>query len=608
MSHKSNAVERIVGKQYAGIKLRNYLVREFKDVLVVRAEMIAALRQKRVFVNGENTLDSHQLELGDCIRVDIDPLHTIRRRLQTLDLEMRYSEPGMVVLLKAPGINLPDIEWAAPALQIVARADSEMSDTEPDTEVKPWFAVNRVEKGVRSLVIVVDSADKQGAMLKYINSGRVLFRICALCHGSVDQRAVDESTTQSMKEAASKVVQPDPHQQQQQLVEDIPCMFDYDLWLQYNRLPPIVFDHIQVRVSKVTRSSTVGHLSLVEGTVAYAVNSSLVLRRYMYEMGYPIVGTQNHSRPLPNHRDKGALLAFVGITMPSLARSGESVVVSADIPPKLLSVYEREAKFYGQRRQKERDELRKIESAITSPDPSVESTACGTPAAEIELVGGVPAAYISGMKQFCGHVFHVTPDTLIPRPSTQTLVDAAISLIDRPSVRIMDLGTGTGCILMSILLRTPGARGVGIDISSAALGVAEQNRLLHSLEGRCALLKGSFESFATDADVLCHGPFDIIVCNPPYISAKKALGMRSVIEHEPSLALIADEGGYKAYSDIHASLCSNPSILQEGGHVAFEIGKGMERNVRRIFSDWSEVASHKDAYGFLRVLVFQRPK
>ncbi|KAJ1856999.1 hypothetical protein LPJ73_002105 [Coemansia sp. RSA 2703] len=605
MSHSTNAVERIVGKQYAGIKLRNYLVREFKDVLVVRAEMIAALRQKRVFVNGENTLDSHQLELGDCVRVDIDPLQTIRRRLHTLDLEMRYSEPGMVVLLKAPGISLPDVEWAAPALQIVARADSTLSGPDPDTEFKPWFAVNRVEKGVRSLVIVVDSADKQRAMIDHINSGHVLFRICALCHGNVDQNAVDESTTQSMKEAASKVIHSDPHKLS---VEEIPCMFEYDLWLQYNRLPPIVFDHIQVKVSKATRSPTVGHLSLIEGTVAYAVNSSLVLRRYMYEMGYPIVGTQNHSRPLPNHRDKGALLAFVGITMPSLDRPGESVVVSADIPPKLLSVYERETKFYQQRRQKERDELRKIESTAPSPDPSAESTAFGTPAADIELVDGVPAAYISGRKHFCGFVFHVTPDTLIPRPSTQTLVDAAISLIDRPGARILDLGTGTGCILMSILLRTPGAHGVGIDISLAALGVAEQNRVLHNLEDQCVLLKGSFESFATDADVICHGPFDIIVCNPPYISAKKALGMRSVIEHEPSLALIADDGGYKAYEDIHTSLGSNPLILRKGGYAAFEIGKGMERSVRRIFSDWAEVASHKDAYDFLRVLVFKQPE
>ncbi|KAJ1802290.1 hypothetical protein LPJ56_007240, partial [Coemansia sp. RSA 2599] len=284
-----------------------------------------------------------------------------------------------------------------------------------------------------------------------------------------------------------------------------------------------------------------------------------------------------------------ALMAIVGVTMPSLENPGREISVSVDAPQKLLAVCEREARFYGQRRLKARLELEKYERSDAAPTgASCDSAADGTPAADAELVDGMPAAYISGFKEFCGSAFHVCPDTLIPRPSTQTLVDAAVSLTSTGEPRIIDLGTGSGCVLLSILLRMPGATGVGIDISSPALVVAGRNRQLHGLHERAVLLEGSFEGFSTDARVLEHGPFDMVVCNPPYISAKKAFRLRASLEHEPSLALVAGDGGYQAYRQIHASLSSNMAILRPGGCIAFEIGKDMERGVRRIFADWSE--------------------
>ncbi|KAJ2856130.1 hypothetical protein J3B02_001778 [Coemansia erecta] len=386
-------------------------------------------------------------------------------------------------------------------------------------------------------------------------------------------------------------------------------MFEYDQWTMYNRFPENIFDYIKTRVVSVTKSSSVGYLSLIESTVTRTVHPSLVLRRYMFEMNNPVVGSQNHARPLPNHRDKGALIAIIGITMPSLAHSGkEAVSVSADVPSKLHAVCKREAKFYGQRKQKAQQELEKYEEVrIMSTSASEDLAANETLAADIELVDGIPAAYISGFKEFCGNAFHVSPDTLIPRSSTQTLVEAAVSLVSATRPRIVDLGTGSGCVLLSILMRMPDATGVGIDISVPALTVANRNCQLYGLNERAALLKGSFDGFCADANVLEHGPFDMIVCNPPYISAKKALRLRASFEHEPSLALVADDGGYQAYRQIHTSLSSNMAILRTGGHIAFEIGKDMEKGVRRIFTGWSEAAALKDNHGFLRVLVFQKP-
>ncbi|KAJ2635865.1 hypothetical protein GGF40_003351 [Coemansia sp. RSA 1286] len=611
MSRGPHVVERTVGEQHAGAKLRNFLVQEFRDVLAIRADIIAALRQKHVLVNGKHTLDSHLLQTGDCVSVTVDPLQALKSRVRALDVEVRYSEPGVVVLLKAPGVSQPEVEWSAPALLAVEKAIA-AGYLEECAEIQPWVCVNKVDKGARSLIILVDTEEKQREMAHRVAAGQVLFQVCAVCHGSVDQRAVDKTTTQSLKQAAAAAaadsVEVPPQNQAEAQIENEPCMFEYDAWVMYNRFPADIFDHIETRVVKTARSSTVGHLSLIESTVSRTTHPSLVLRRYMYEIGKPVVGTQNHARPLPNHRDKGALLAITGITMLSPAGSGNSVSVSVEAPPKLLAVCEREAKFYDQRKQKAQQELEKYEEARTAPtDCSEDSAANGTPAADVELVDGMPAAYISGFKEFCGHTFHVSPDTLIPRSSTQTLVGAAASLVGTDRPRFIDLGTGSGCVLLSILLRMPYAAGVGIDISSSALRVASQNCQMHNLHSRAVLLEGSFEGFSADARVLEHGPFDMIVCNPPYISAKKASRLRASFEHEPSLALVADDGGYQAYRQIHASLSCNMAVLRTGGLAGFEIGKDMEKGVRRIFADWKEVGAFKDSHGFLRVLVFQKP-
>ncbi|KAJ2744004.1 hypothetical protein GGI20_003304, partial [Coemansia sp. BCRC 34301] len=278
----------------------------------------------------------------------------------------------------------------------------------------------------------------------------------------------------------------------------------------------------------------------------------------------------------------------------------------------LLAVCEREERFYDKRQHRAQSEIDTLVSTgeASGLDDSRVSLVSDTPASDVTLAGGRPAAYITGLKQFCGHRFSVTPDTLIPRPSTETLVNAAADILrstrTRNTTRIMDLGTGSGCILLSLLLALPDVRGIGVDISESALVVARANCQLHGLEDRAAMLQSSFEVFATDAKILAEGPFNFIACNPPYISPAKAARMQNTIGHEPSLALVADDGGYQAYRAIHASLTADPAVLSPNGYIGFEIGKGMERGVRRIFDDWTEVGAFKDAQGFLRVVVFQK--
>ncbi|KAJ2425369.1 hypothetical protein GGI03_001407 [Coemansia sp. RSA 2337] len=582
--------ERIVSADYVGAKLRNYISQEFRDVFMIRADAITAMREKRVLVNGQGVLDSHQLVDGDRVRVEVNIAHAIKSRLHSLDIELKYSEPGLAILLKAPGVIWPDVEWAAPALVMLADLPDNHGACLDDGRAVPWFAVNEVEKGVRSLVIVAATEELRDKVARNIASGQVKFGIYALCHGNVPQSSIDSFVGDV----------------------DIPEMEVFKKWCLYNHLPVDIFSHVSAKVDSVVKSSSSGHISAVRATVSRATSPNLVLRRFMFTLGYPIAGSQNYTRLLPNHKDKGALLAYVSIDMPSLAHNGQQVSVTADVPPKLLAVCEREERFYDKRQLRAQSEIDELGAISDSPglENELSSSASVTSASDVTLAGDRPAAYVTGVKQFCGHKFRVTPDTLIPRPSTETLVDAAVEILRstgiRAMTRVLDLGTGSGCILLSLLLAMPNARGVGVDISEPALVVARANIQLHGLEDRSAMCHGSFEGFTADASVLAEGPFDFITCNPPYISPGKAARMQNTIGHEPSLALVAGDGGYQAYRAIHASLATNPEVLAPDGCIGFEIGKDMERGVRRIFDDWKEVGAFKDSQGFLRVIVFQR--
>jgi release factor glutamine methyltransferase len=190
-----------------------------------------------------------------------------------------------------------------------------------------------------------------------------------------------------------------------------------------------------------------------------------------------------------------------------------------------------------------------------------------TPEAEAELIPLVaararrqPMAQILGTRLFWGHAFEVTPDTLDPRPDTEVLVQEAIS---HPFVRMLDLGTGTGCILISCLLAMPEATGLGTDLSLAALQVAARNAARHGLQNRCKLAQGSW----WDAVV---GRFDLITSNPPYIAADEMPGLApEVRDHEPHLALTPGGDGLDAYRVLAVGAAAH---LTPTGRILLEIG------------------------------------
>lgn len=188
-----------------------------------------------------------------------------------------------------------------------------------------------------------------------------------------------------------------------------------------------------------------------------------------------------------------------------------------------------------------------------------------------------PMAYIVGEREFWSLPFRVTPATLIPRPDTETVVEAVLSDVgDRArALRILDLGTGSGCLLLALLSEFPNASGVGVDVSVAATEVAETNAAGLGLDGRAAFHTGDWLEGI-------EGEFDVVVANPPYVPDGEVgkLGA-DVRAFEPLNALAGGPDGLDAYRRIAGDL---GRVLGTDGIACFEVGAGQADSVAAIFA------------------------
>ena len=189
---------------------------------------------------------------------------------------------------------------------------------------------------------------------------------------------------------------------------------------------------------------------------------------------------------------------------------------------------------------------------------------------------GEPIAHITGAKEFWSLNFSINKETLIPRPDSEILIEAILSVIANYQcpLSILDLGTGSGCLLLALLSELPNATGVGIDISSAACRIAEKNSEYLGLSGRAKFYRGNWMNNIYDK-------FDIIISNPPYIaeSCIKFLD-KEVRLYEPHIALSGGHDGLSAYRQIAKESVSR---LKSAGILAVEIGINQKKNISDIF-------------------------
>ena len=193
----------------------------------------------------------------------------------------------------------------------------------------------------------------------------------------------------------------------------------------------------------------------------------------------------------------------------------------------------------------------------------------------VRRAAGEPVARIVGEKEFHGLMFVLSADTLVPRPDTETLVDAALAVVKedwsvKATLEILDLGTGSGAILISLLTELPNCRGIGIDLAQGAVETARENADRHGVSERTTFTVGNWT----------HGVkqrFDVIVANPPYIETGAIAGLQvEVRDHDPHLAL---DGGADGFDAIHAILGDLDRVLNERGVAFVEIGAGQAETV-----------------------------
>lgn len=208
-----------------------------------------------------------------------------------------------------------------------------------------------------------------------------------------------------------------------------------------------------------------------------------------------------------------------------------------------------------------------------------------------------PLAYITGRREFWSLPFNVSQATLIPRPDSETLIEAALAAKpDRRSVRrILDLGTGTGCLLLAALSEYRAAYGIGVDLAPEAARLARFNAQALGMQDRAGFVAGSW----TDS---LAGRFDLVLANPPYIPGDDIENlMPEVAAHEPRLALDGGADGLDAYRVLIASL---PSILEVDGIAVFELGKGQAAAVTALAQAAGLAAANcADLAGVPRALV-----
>jgi release factor glutamine methyltransferase len=208
---------------------------------------------------------------------------------------------------------------------------------------------------------------------------------------------------------------------------------------------------------------------------------------------------------------------------------------------------------------------------------------------------GVPVSHLLGWREFYGRRFEVNQDVLDPRPETEALIAEALR---EPFGKVLDLGTGSGCILLTLLAERPEASGVGTDLSPEALTVATRNAEGLGAAGRCALIE-------SDWFVAVRGKYDLIVSNPPYIAAGEMAGLTRELSHEPRMALTDEADGLNAYRAIAAGAGAH---LRPQGRLLVEIGWRQGAAVAALFeaAGFADVGVLPDLDGRDRVVAGRR--
>jgi len=368
---------------------------------------------------------------------------------------------------------------------------------------------------------------------------------------------------------------------------DVPKRYTFILIV--HGVPPDFLDvsgFVSLEVTRTVESTTGDFLSMIKVIMTHTGDG---LRGCLRRIGFPILGTATRTKSTRNGR-------YFACTRAELRWEdrdrAEATVVDFELPAKFHSFLERERRFYDAKKRREVEEGERQEKLRSEYVDRM--MMMGTTFEELRLSDRWSVA------NFCGLPFYVTDDVMTPRPSSEILIQSAREhLAKNADASILDLGTGSGCLLVSAMMDASlTLRGVGVDISSDALKVAEINIRSHGLTNRTALHRGDFG----DLSFLGSAVFDVVLCNPPYLTEGECEKDKILIG--PRVSLVADNGGLACYEKVARQV---GAFLRPGAVAVVEVGgrRGADE-IRDIFGDLDHVETRLDAQGQSRCLVLRK--
>ncbi|KAJ3090830.1 hypothetical protein HK102_002524 [Quaeritorhiza haematococci] len=536
--------EIVVSAEDSGVKLHKYVRKYFPLLVPSKQQCHTAFKRQQVLVNGNPVSETYTVVEGERVTM-LRPKEDVDRARDFIKVEVCFENDDVAIVWKPSGVtpNNQPSKTLEVALKYNLKVEGE--------GFSPVVVGNLLDKASSGLVLCAKTEVAKSNLEAGLSNGTVEMNCRAICHGNIAQSRGIEVGSEFLIE---------------ETVQDHPATTRCKV----------------VSLSR-TRNTESGWLSTVDVTpVILAPASRAQVRVHLESIGHPVVGSTKHTLPIKGS-DRNLFLALTKIKVSSqFSETSDPIVVEKEEPAKFQSLRDKEEKFWKKRMEEDLEVVQR--EMMKTGENSLQASGD----IDIDTVSEKPVAYITGKAEFCGLTFRVSPAVMIPRRGTETLVNAALEALNgTTSPRILDLGTGSACIIVTLLRHFPdSARGVALDISPEALELARQNAETHGLSGRLHLIQGSFEN-VSDAlsKAQVNGPFDLVVSNPPYLTAKSSRGFEGrFLKNEPHLALFSPgQTGLECYEEIERGLRRDSELVKVGGWLVLEVAHGMGERVRKVY-------------------------
>jgi len=560
----------IITKFDDGIKVGPFIRNHFSYLIVSKTQCHLACKQGQVLVNGKAAKDFDILHTGDVVKVTRKIEETLKRK-EGFKVDIRYEDEEIAVVWKPSGTTLNN--QLSNTLEIALKYNLKISNATDKLDNPKCISL--LDKATSGFVIAAKTESSYQKLFEELKSNTIVQTYMGIVHGRITGNENEKQYITSQ-------------------IDGEECTTEYVISM----------------VSKTRNSS--GYITTVLLTPRKGYNK-FQPRRHMIELGHPIIGNTRYTKQIANSKDKGLYLTLTSLHF-THPKTGEEMNFTSPEPTKFNAIRVKEEKFW---KRKQEEELLLFEKAADS--------FANLPNDRNALIDYIsndqkPTPYILGEKEFYGYSFFVNENCLIPRKATEVLVKATLELNPKT---ILDLGTGSGCILLSCLKNINGALGVGIDLSEEILELANRNkeRLLGDEKENAKFIKGDFSSLADNKEL--HSSyisenhtttyFDVIVCNPPYLTDREIKSFSKSIQYEPQLALLGGEKGIECYEQISEALqkCLDKNLIfdrSKTNHVILEIPPNKGKLViEHCFSYLKLVKIKNDENNLKRCLVYELP-